>query len=87
MDFAASLSKETFSTNVAVLIQEKKNVLLRNIHTAYSTAEESDNYIHEDRIICSSMNLNGIGADYAENKGGSKMHYVQITVNPIICLS
>lgn len=33
------------------------------------------------------MKLNGIVADYAEYKGRSKKHYVQITVNPIICLS
>lgn len=53
----------------------------------YSTALEPDNYISKDRIICRPMKLNGIVADYAGNKGGSKMHYVQITVNPIICLS
>lgn len=53
----------------------------------YSTALEPDNYISKDRIICRPMKLNGIVADYAENKEGSKMHYVQITVNPIICLS
>lgn len=38
-------------------------------------------------MICKPIKLNGIVADYAENKEGSKMHYVQITVNPIICLS
>lgn len=53
----------------------------------YSTDLEPDNYISKDRIICRPMKLNGIVADYAQNKGGSKMHYVQITVNPIICLS
>lgn len=53
----------------------------------YSTALEPDNYISKNRIICTPMKLNGIVADYAENKEGSKMHYVQITVNPIISLS
>lgn len=71
----------------ATPIQEKTKLykyissFLHNIHTGYSTALQLDNYI-QDRIICSPMKLNGIVADYAENKGGSKMHYVQITVNP-----
>lgn len=51
------------------------------------SALEPDNYISKDRIICKPMKLNGIVVDYAGNKEESKMHYVQITVNPIICLS
>lgn len=38
-------------------------------------------------MISRPIKLNGIVPDYTGNKDWTKMHYVQIMVNPIICLS